>query len=158
LDAPIFAAVLEEQFRKDIESIGFKVNPYDPCIANRILNRTQHTVTWHVDDLKSSHADPKANDHFSEWLLTSKYAYDEIGEVKASRTWTLARLSSNGFGLFLSSSAAGRMRNYIKSTIDKFQAKLEGIGTFHGRQSCSLLTKIQGSLTTREQVFFKFLL
>jgi hypothetical protein len=23
-----------KKFRKDIESIGFKVNPYDPCVAN----------------------------------------------------------------------------------------------------------------------------
>jgi hypothetical protein len=23
-----------KKFRKDIESIGFEVNPYDPCVAN----------------------------------------------------------------------------------------------------------------------------
>jgi len=27
-----------KKFRKDIESIGFKVNPYDICVANRIIN------------------------------------------------------------------------------------------------------------------------
>jgi hypothetical protein len=25
-----------KKFCKDIESIGFEVNPYDPCVANRI--------------------------------------------------------------------------------------------------------------------------
>ena len=38
------------KFRKDIESIGFKVNPYDPCVAIWIVNGK-----WHVEDLKSSH-------------------------------------------------------------------------------------------------------
>ena len=73
-----------KKFRKDIESIGFKVNPYDPCVANRIVNGKQHTVTWHVDDLKSSHVDSKVNDQFLEWLK-QKYASDEIGEVKVMR-------------------------------------------------------------------------
>ena len=41
--------------RKDIESIGFKVNPYDPCVANRTVNGKQHTATctWHIDNLIS---------------------------------------------------------------------------------------------------------
>ena len=44
-----------EQLRKDLKNAGFKVNPYDPCVANKIANGTQMTVTWHVDDLKVSH-------------------------------------------------------------------------------------------------------
>ena len=37
--------------------MGFEVNPYDPSVANKIINGTQMTVTWHVDDLKISHID-----------------------------------------------------------------------------------------------------
>ena len=33
------------------------MNPYDPCVANKIINDSQMTVTWHVDDLKISHKD-----------------------------------------------------------------------------------------------------
>ena len=73
-----------KKFRKDIESIGFEVNPYDICVANRIVNGKQHTVTWHVDDLKSSHVDSKVNDRFLEWLEKT-YASDEIGQVKTVR-------------------------------------------------------------------------
>ena len=29
-----------EQLRKDLEDAGFKVNPYDPCVANKIMNGT----------------------------------------------------------------------------------------------------------------------
>ena len=73
-----------KKFRKDLEEIGFEINPYDPCVANRIIKGKQQTVTWHVDDLKSSHVDPKINDEFLTWLKT-KYASDKIGEIKAVR-------------------------------------------------------------------------
>jgi hypothetical protein len=70
----------DKKFRKDIESIRFKVNPYDPCNANRTVNRKQHTVTWHVDDLTSTHLVSKVNDQFLE-LIKKKHASDEISEV-----------------------------------------------------------------------------
>jgi hypothetical protein len=40
---------------KDLKEFGFELNPYDPCVANKIVDGTQMTVTWHVDDLKVSH-------------------------------------------------------------------------------------------------------
>jgi hypothetical protein len=39
---------------EDLESNGFKLNPYDPCVANKTVNGKQMTVCWHVDDLKVS--------------------------------------------------------------------------------------------------------
>jgi len=38
---------------------GFKLNEYDKCVANKIINGKQCTIIWHVDDLKISHVDPK---------------------------------------------------------------------------------------------------
>ena len=73
-----------KKFRRDIESIGFTVNPYDACVANRTIQGTQHTVVWHVDDIKSSHINPRVNDEFLEWLIR-QYGEDEIGKVKATR-------------------------------------------------------------------------
>ena len=55
-------------FKKDLEGIGFEFNPYDQCVANRMVNGKQHTVRFHVDDLMSSHVDPKVNDRFLAWL------------------------------------------------------------------------------------------
>ena len=52
------------KLQKDLELIGFKVNLYDLCIASGTVNGKQHTVSWHVDDLKSSHVDLKVNDDF----------------------------------------------------------------------------------------------
>jgi len=46
-------------FWKDLSgyliSEGYELNPYDSCVANKIVNGTQCTVLWHVDDLKLLH-------------------------------------------------------------------------------------------------------
>eukprot|EP00934_Nitzschia_sp_Nitz4_P002612 Nitzschia sp. Nitz4//scaffold489_size5144//31//2646//NITZ4_009230-RA/size5144-processed-gene-0.1-mRNA-1//1//CDS//3329552897//2602//frame0 len=47
-----------------LESWGFTPNPYDPCVANKIVNGKQLTVAWHVDDLKISHVDALVVDAF----------------------------------------------------------------------------------------------
>ena len=64
--------------------LDFKVNPYDPCIANRMINSKQHTITWHVDNVKSSHVEKIVNDNFCDWLK-NKCGSDGIGEVKTTR-------------------------------------------------------------------------
>jgi hypothetical protein len=54
------AAIL---FWKDLtgvlKELGFTLNPYDRCVANKTVNGQQLTVIWHVDDLKISHKDPE---------------------------------------------------------------------------------------------------
>ena len=51
-----------------MESIGFKVNPYDPCVANKVINGKPMTIIWHVDDLKISHEDGWKITKIIKWL------------------------------------------------------------------------------------------
>jgi hypothetical protein len=63
------ALLFYRKLRKELEDFGFKINPYDPCVANRISeNGEQQTVVWHVDDLHASHKDPKENTKLIEYL------------------------------------------------------------------------------------------
>jgi hypothetical protein len=40
------------KLRKEFERYGLIVNPYDPCIANKVTeDENQLTVVWHVDNL-----------------------------------------------------------------------------------------------------------
>ena len=71
-----------KKLRGDLESIGFKFNPYDPCVANRMKNGNQHTVRFHVDDMMSSHVNPAVNDKFAEWL---EKMYGEYKAVSPTR-------------------------------------------------------------------------
>jgi hypothetical protein len=41
-----------------LESWDFVINPYDWCVANKMIDGKQCTILWHVDDLKISHVDP----------------------------------------------------------------------------------------------------
>jgi len=38
-----------------LTDLGFIINDYDPCVANKQINGKQFTVCWYVDDLKLSH-------------------------------------------------------------------------------------------------------
>ncbi len=48
----------------ELKSMGFVVNPYDPCIANKIVDGHQLTLQSHVDDLMISHVDMSAINDF----------------------------------------------------------------------------------------------
>jgi Reverse transcriptase (RNA-dependent DNA polymerase) len=47
---------------------GFVLNPYDNCVANKMMNGSQCTILWHVDDIKISHVDPEAASEVLEFL------------------------------------------------------------------------------------------
>ena len=40
------------------------MDPYDPCVANRLVNGLQQNILFHVDDFKLIHKDTKVNDSF----------------------------------------------------------------------------------------------
>jgi hypothetical protein len=46
-------------FANTLQDMGFVLNPYDACIANKIIDGTQCTIAWYVDDNKISHRDTK---------------------------------------------------------------------------------------------------
>ena len=64
---------------KALLSYGFELNPYDPCVVNKKTNGEQLTVCWHVDNLKSSHINPKVNNEFLQW---TKDMFRQLREVK----------------------------------------------------------------------------
>jgi hypothetical protein len=79
----IAALLWYKKFKSDLETVGFKFNNYDPCVANRRVNGATQTVKFHVDDLQSSHIDPKVNDNFLSWL-NSKYGSQGEGNTRES--------------------------------------------------------------------------
>jgi hypothetical protein len=53
---------------KDLTDYGFELNPYDPCVANKMVDGKQMTVVWHVDDLKISHMSRSVIDGLLNYL------------------------------------------------------------------------------------------
>ena len=78
----VSAMLFYEKLATDLQEAGYQINPYDPCVTNKMINGKQHTVSWHVDDLKFSHKSPKVNDEFVKWI---RKKYGTIGKVKVTR-------------------------------------------------------------------------
>jgi len=110
------------KFRQDLEGIGFKFNPYDPCVANRTIRSSQQTVRFHVDDLKSSHVNPKVNDTFAKWL---NQMYGRHGEVKVTRGKVHDYLGMT-FDYSLKGKVKIHMKDYVKDMIESFPHKITG--------------------------------
>ena len=114
------ALIWYRKFREDLEEIGFIFNPYDACIANRMINGKQHTIRFHVDDLLSSHKQREINDKFLEWL---NMKYGEHREVTATRgnkhDYLAMLLTFNGGKLTVDMTA------YIQKMLDEFPIKFK---------------------------------
>jgi hypothetical protein len=115
-----------KKFRGELEQKGFKFNPYDPCVANRTEKRSQPTLLFHVDDLKSSHKkDSKVNDQFDKWLQEN---YGEHREVAIHRG-----KKHDYLGMELDFTEKGKvkigMTEYVESMLEVFPEKIKSTDT-----------------------------
>jgi hypothetical protein len=46
-------------FTGTLQDMGYELNPYDACVANKMVDGKQCTICWYVDDNKISHVDDK---------------------------------------------------------------------------------------------------
>jgi hypothetical protein len=100
------------KFCKSLTGIGFEFNPYDPCVANKIIKGNQMTICFHVDDCKLSHKQSKQMDRMIKWL---RQEYESIFE-DGSGKMTVSR---------------GKVHVYLGMTIDYTtpgQAKISMLG------------------------------
>ena len=77
------ALLFYKRLRSDLEDRGFVVNPYDPCVANKMVDGAQITVCWHVDDLKISHRDKE---------MVTAFAVDMANIYRAKTTISRGRV------------------------------------------------------------------
>ena len=83
-----------ELYVKTLKGMGFVLNPYDRCVANKEINGKQCTIAWYVDDNKISHMDPKVvteildaiKGHFGELVISRGNEHDLLGmKIKINR-------------------------------------------------------------------------
>ena len=70
---------------KTLKRNGFQLNPYDPCVANHMVNGKQQIICFHLDNCKLSQQYSKLNDEFINTLCDeyeSVYEYG-YGKMKA---------------------------------------------------------------------------
>ena len=116
-----------KKFRKDLEKEGFKFNPYDPCVANKMVNGKQMTVVFHVDDAKVSHKDKKVVDEFHQWA-DFMYGDPKIGAVTATRGPIHDYLGMT-LDFSIKNQVKIQMEKYVESMINEFPEELKNTDT-----------------------------
>ena len=116
------ALLFYKKFRKSIEEYGFTVNPYDPCVANKMVGGKQLTISWHVDDVKVSHVSSRVVTQFISWVQKE---YGKEREVTCTRGKKHVYL-----GMLLDYSQKGKvivdMSSYVKDMWEEFPQQLDG--------------------------------
>lgn len=98
------------------------INPYDPCVANKIINGNQCTIAWHIADIKISHKAAKVVDQIVNQL---KSMFGNLGDLTISRG-----KQHDYLGMFLDFSNPGKllvdMRPYIKTISIDLPKEMQG--------------------------------
>ena len=108
-----------ELFSITLIKLGFEINPYDRCIANKMINGKQCTIAWYVDDNKVSHEDPKVvtdiieeiKKHFGDLKVNRGNIHDFLGmkiKINGNKTISLD------------------MKDQINEALEMFGEKFEG--------------------------------
>jgi hypothetical protein len=119
------------KFCKSLTSIGFEFNPYDPCVANKMINGEQMTIAFHVDDCKLSHKDPKEMDNMIAWL---KREYESIFEDGSGKMAVSRGKIHTYLGMTLDFTISGQVKvtmlDYVEEILKAFdEAEPKGSGT-----------------------------
>jgi hypothetical protein len=111
-----------KKLSKQLIKWGFVLNPYDSCVANKIVDGKQCTILWHVDDLKISHVDPKVVDDVIE-LLKSEFGKEAPLTISRGKVHEY-------LGMTIDFSVKGKVKftmiDYIENMITELPADMSG--------------------------------
>jgi hypothetical protein len=116
-------------FWKDLSGLlsedGFVANPYDSCVMNKMVNGSQCTVLWHVDDLKISHVDDSVIEGVLE-TLNNRYGNET--------PLTVTRGDIHEYlGMTIDYSTDGkvmiRMDDYVENMLEEVPEDMSGTAT-----------------------------
>ena len=106
-----------------LQSWGFDINPYDPCVANKMINGKQCTILWHVDDLKISHVDPI---EVTKIIALLSEAFGNEAPLTINRG-----LTHDYLGMTIDYSDKGKvkidMKDYIENILKEMPADMAGV-------------------------------
>jgi hypothetical protein len=119
------------KFVKSLTDIEFVINPYDRCVANKMIEGEKMTICFHVDDCKLSHRKTKVMDSIIEYL---RHEYESIFE-DGSEAMRVSRGNIHKYiGMTLDYTVRGQvkitMHDYVDAILNAFdKAEPKGGGT-----------------------------
>jgi hypothetical protein len=123
------ALLYYKKFEKSLTKQGFKLNPYDGCVANKIVKGKQITICFHVDDCKISHECSKVVDDTIKWLQAE---YESIFKDGSGVMKVYRGKVHNYLGMSLDLSQIGQchvtMYDYLDGILQAFDAAVKKHG------------------------------
>ena len=106
---------------KKLKEMGFEINPYNPCVANKVVDGTQMTLRWHIDDLLMSHVSQ------CKILKFVKHTKDVYGDNRAKNVG----MTHNYLGMTFDYAFKGEVRinmcKYLLTIIEEFPKEITGV-------------------------------
>ncbi len=83
----VAALLYYKKFVKSLTKQGNKINPYNGCMANKVVKGMQVTICFHIDDCKISHKSSAVIDNTIAWLRVEYKCLfeDSLGQMKVHR-------------------------------------------------------------------------
>jgi hypothetical protein len=105
-----------------LQEMGFELNPYDRCVANKMIDGKQCTMLWHVDDLKISHVNDEVIENVIS-TLSERYGKEAPLVVTRGKV-------HDYLGMTLDFSVEGKvkviMTDYIQDMLDELPSDMDG--------------------------------
>jgi hypothetical protein len=76
-----------KKFMKSLTKQGYKINPYNGCMANKVVKGKQVKICFNIDDCKMSCESSSVIDNMITWLRTKYKSVfeDDSGQMKVHR-------------------------------------------------------------------------
>ncbi len=112
----VAALLYHKKFVKSLTKQGYKINPYNGCMANKVVKGKKVTICFHIDHCKISHKSSAVIDNTIAWLRTKYNSIfeDGLGQMKVHRGKTHKYLDMS-----LDFSHKGQCRVTIHDYIDE---------------------------------------
>ncbi len=101
--------------------MGFEINPYNPCVANKMVNGTQMTIRWHVDDSMISHLSQ------DEIMKVVQQIIDIYGETLAETSGTVHDYFGMTFDYSFTKEVRINMWDYLRNVIQDSPEETTGV-------------------------------
>ena len=118
----IASLLFYNKFCKTLKTNGFELNPYEPCVGNRMVNDVQQTCGFHVDDVMLTCADVSTNDHFIETL---REEYESVFEDGSGKMTVHRGKVHDYLGMRLDFSVEGQVKVSMFDYVDKILSDWE---------------------------------
>ena len=118
-------------FTKSLTDVGFKINPYDPYVDNKMIDGQQMTICYHLEDCKLSYRRSK----FNYWLINFlRQEYESIFKDGSGKMTVIRGKVHKYLGMTLDYTVCSQVQITIIDFLDKVfiyfdKSELKGGGT-----------------------------